>query len=179
MSSINLAIVGLRLLAIYCIIQAVPLFWDVSFTAVMLGSGSFGHSQPVAIFMALLPGSSLLLLSILLFVFSQPLGRRIASSTSPSPSESVCTFDQFQSIAFAVAGILILATALPSVGRALQSLVVLYSYHKQGGTNPVDRVFSSWLYAAGVFAQLVVGVLLLLNPKGFRNVWRYLRTAGT
>ena len=179
MSSINLAIVGLRLLAIYCFVQAVPLFSAFGLTAFMFAPESSGHSQPFAIFIALLPGSSLLLLSILLFAFSQPLARRIASTTSPEPSESVCTFGQFQAIAFGVAGILILATALPSLGRALQGLVVLYSYHKQGGTNPADRVFSSWLYSAGVFAQLVVGVLLLLNPKGFRNVWRYLRTAGT
>ena len=78
-----------------------------------------------------------------------------------------------------MAGVLILASSLPSVGRALQSLVELYSYHKQGGTNPAEQVFGSWMYSIGVIAQLVVGLLLLLKPRGFGNVWRYLRTAGT
>jgi hypothetical protein len=175
MTSINLAIVGLRLLAVYCFVQAIPLFSAFGLLAAMYASDSFRGS----IFTSLLPGGSLLVLAVVLFVFSEPLARRLASSPSADAKESVCTFEQLQALAFAVAGILILATALPSLGRAVQSLVVLYSYHKEGGTNPADRVFSSWLYSIGVFAQLVVGVLLLLNPKGFRNVWRYLRTAGT
>ena len=179
MPPINLAIVGLRLLAIYCFVQSIPLFSAFGLVAAMYVPESFGRSQPSAVFTALLPGGSLLLLSILLYVFSQPLARRIAPSTSTEPSGSVCTFEQVQSIAFAVAGVLILATSLPSVGRALQDFVIMYSCYKQGGTNPADRVFNSWLYSTGVIAQLVVGVLLLLNPKGFRNVWRYLRNAGT
>jgi hypothetical protein len=141
----------------------------------MYASDSFKGS----IFTSLLPGGSLLVLAVVLFILSEPLARRLASSPSADAKESVCTFEQFQALAFAVAGILILASSLPGLGRAVQDLFILYSYHKQGGMNPADRVFSSWLYSAGVFAQLVVGVLLLLNPKGFRNVWRYLRSAGT
>jgi hypothetical protein len=179
MSSINLAIVGLRLLAVYCFVQSVPLFSAFGFTAVVFAPESFGRSQPAAIFTALVPGGSLLLLSIVLFIFSPPLARRMASSASPEPGGSVCTLEQVQAIAFGVAGILILAAALPGLARALSGLIVLYSNHKPGGPVPADRVFGSWLNFAGVAAQLVVGALLLLNPKGFRNVWRYLRTAGT
>jgi len=179
MSPINLAIVGLRLLAIYCFVMSIPLFSAFGLVAAMFAPESFSHSQSTAIFTALLPGGLLLILSILLFVFSQPLARRIASTTSTEPSGSVCTFEQVQSIAFAVAGVLILATSLPSVGRALQGLVDMYAIHKQGGDIPPHQSFSSWLYCTGVIAQLVVGVLLLLKPKGFRNVWRYLQTAGT
>ena len=175
MTSINLAIVGLRLLAVYCFVQAIPLFSAFGLVAAMYASDSFRGS----IFSSLLPGASLLVFAIVLYIVSEPLARRLAGSPSTDAKESVCTFEQFQALAFAVAGIVILATALPSLGRAVQDLFILYSYHKQGGTNPADRVFSSWLYSAGVFAQLVVGVLLLIKPKGFRNVWRYLQTAGT
>ncbi len=175
MSSINLAIVGLRLLAVYCFVQAIPLFSAFGLVAAMYASDSFRGS----IFTSLLPGGSLLVLAVVLFIFSEPLARRLVSSSSADAKEDVCTFEQLQSLAFAVAGVLILATSLPSFGRALQGLFIVYSYHKQGFTNPADRVFSSWLYSVGVIAQLVVGVLLLLNPKGCRNVWRYFRTAGT
>jgi hypothetical protein len=179
MSPINLAIVGLRLLAIYCFAQAVPLFSAFGLVAAMFAPDSFRDSQSMAIFTSLLPGGSLLVLAIVLFIFSAPLARRLTSSLSTDAKENVCTFEQLQALAFAVAGILILTTSLPSLGRALQDLFILYSYHKQGGTNPADRVFSSWLYSTGVFAQLVVGLLLLLNPKGFTNLWRWLRAAGT
>jgi hypothetical protein len=179
MTPINLAIVGLRLLAIYCFVQAIPLFSAFGLIAAMFSPGAFSGSQSTAIFTSLLPGGSLLVLAIVLFIFSEALARRLTSSLSGDGKEIVCTFEQLQALAFAVAGILILTTSLPSFGKALQSLFILYSYHQQGATNSADRVFSSWLYSIGVFAQLAVGLLLLLNPKGFRNVWHRLRTAGT
>ena len=175
MSPINLAIVGLRLLAIFCFVKSVPLFSAFGLVAAMFAQDSFRGS----VFTSLLPGGLLFILAILLFTFSDALARRITSSLSSDTKESICTFEQLQALAFAVAGILVLATSLPSLGRAAQDLFILYSYHKQGFINPADRVFSSWSYSAGVFAQVAVGLLLLLNPKGFRNVWRYLRGAGT
>jgi len=175
MTPINLAVVGLRVLAIYCFIQAVPLFSAFGLVAAVFAPDSFRGS----IFTSILPGGSLLILAIILFIFSEPLARRLASSARSDAEESICTFEQIQTLAFAVAGILILSTSLPSLGRALQDLFILYSYHKQGGVNPADRVFSNWLHSIGVFAQLAVGLLLLLKPKGFRNVWHRLRTAGT
>ena len=179
MSPINLAIVGLRLLAVYCFVQAIPLFSAFGLVAAMFSPDAFRGSPSTAIFTSLLPGGSLLILAIMLFFFSGPLARRLSSSLPSDTTESICTFEQFQALAFAVAGILILATSLPNLGRAAQDLFILYSYHKQGGTNPADRVFSNWLYSIGVFAQLAVGLLLLLNAKGFRNAWHRLRTAGT
>jgi hypothetical protein len=175
MTPINLAIVGLRVLAIYCFIQAVPLFSAFGLVAALYAPDSFRNS----IFTSLLPGGSLLILAVLLFIFAKPLARRLAGSEPSDAKENFCTFEQLQALAFAVAGILILTTALPSLGRAIQNLFILYSYHRQGGTNPADRVFSSWLYSIGVFAQFAVGLLLLLNPKGLRNAWHSLRTAGT
>ncbi len=180
MSPINLAIVGLKLMAIYCFVQVVPLFsTSVFFLAEASARDVHLRSQFSSIFFTLLPCVSLLLLSIVLFVFSQPLARRIASSTSTGQGESNCTLEQVQAIAFAAAGLLILVTALPSVGRALQGLIDLYAYHEQGDNILLSHTLNSWLYSAGVIAQLVIGVLLLLNPKGFRNIWRFLRTAGT
>ena len=179
MSPINLAVVGLRLLAIYCFVQAIPLISEFGVIGAMFFPEAFRSSQTTAIFSSLLPGGSLLVLAIVLFIFSEPLARRLTFSLSGDGKESICTFEQLQALAFAVAGILILATSLPSFGKALQSLFILYSSHQQGATNPTDRVFSSWLYSVGVFAQMAVGLLLILNPKGFRNVWHRLRTAGT
>ena len=178
MSPVNLAIVSLRLLAIYCFVEAIPLFSAFGLLAAVYSPDAFRGSQSMAILKSLLPGVSLLVLAIVLFIFSVPLARRLASSHSGDGKETVFTFEDLQALAFAVAGILILATSLPNLGRALQDLFILYAYHKQGVTNPADRVFSSWLYSIGVFAEFAVGLLLLLNPKGIRNAWRWLRTAG-
>ena len=179
MSPVNFTIVGLRLIAIFYFLEALPLLSSLGLFAAVAVSNSSEHLLSTAIFDALLPGSSLLVLSILLFVFSQPLARWIASPAANEPGENTCTLDQVQSIAFGVVGILILATALPALGRALQGLVDMYTIHRQGGDVPPEQSFRNLLPRLGVIAQFVVGVLLLLNPKGFRNIWRFLRTAGT
>ncbi|MDR3457737.1 MAG: hypothetical protein P4N60_09850 [Verrucomicrobiae bacterium] len=179
MSPITFALVGLRLLAIYCAIQAMLMFSTFGVVAVVFTPQSADHLQPSAVFISLLPGGLLLLLAILLFVYSPPLARRLAAPAAPEPAGNGCTVEQVQAIAFGIAGILILAEALPNVGRAGQGLLAVYAQYQQGGTNPPGQVFSSWLYAAAVAAQLVAGALLLLYPKGFRNAWRHLRSAGT
>lgn len=178
MSPINLAIVGLRLLAVYCFVESVPLFSAFGLVGTEIVQ-TVGRSQTSAVIESLLPPILLLLSAILLFIFSVPLARRLTASCISDGKESVCNFEQLQALAFAVAGILIIATSLPSLGRAVQDLFVLYSYHKQGGTNSADRIFSSWLYSIGVFAQLALGLVLLFNRQGFRNAWRWLRKAGT
>jgi hypothetical protein len=176
MTTKNIALLGLRLLAIYCFVQSVMLLSTYPFMAVLSNPEMTGRSKTVAYLFAFLPGGSLLLLAVLLFVFSEPIARRIAPPESGEPAERFCTFEQLQATAFAVAGILILATALPSVARAVQDLVLLY---RMRGDNQAREIWDNWRFCIGVFAQLVAGLLLLLNPMGFRNAWHWLRTAGT
>jgi hypothetical protein len=179
MSTRNLAIVGLRLLAVYCFVESIPLFSQFVLMISLPHQEIFGTSESAAFRMALLPCGSLLLLAALLFAYSVPLARRLAPDESASPAEMACTFEQLQAIAFAVAGILILAAALPSLGRAAEGLITLYKYRRESGAVDLHELRGSWLYSFGVIAQIIIGLVLLLNPRGFRNIWNWLRTAGT
>jgi hypothetical protein len=79
------------------------------------------HQPTTSLVLALCPAGSLLLLAVLLFIFSIPLGHRLASTISEE-SANPPSFEETQSIAFAAAGIVILAIALPNIGRACESL---------------------------------------------------------
>jgi hypothetical protein len=177
MSPINLAIVGLRLLAVYCFVEMLPLLAQSASFVILSGQEAFGHSQFIFSVTALLSNGLCSLLAVLLYTYSKPLARRLAPPPAAEPKESVCTFEQLQAIAFAVTGILIVTEALPRLGSALQGLVFMQDYRTQAGTIPSHQI--NWFYDAGVIAQVVVGLVLLLNPMGFRNAWRWLRTAGT
>ena len=181
MSALNLAIVGLRLLAIYCFVQSIPLFAAFGVVgALSRTEDPFGRSQPSAVATALLPGSSLFVAAVVLYVFSVPLARRLAAVQPTDTAEPACSFEQLQTIAFAVAGILILAFALPSVFRGVESVIELIRYKRAGGTEVTPhQTYDTWLYCIGVVAQVVVGLVLLLNSRGFKNAWHRLRTAGT
>ena len=179
MTPFNLAIVGLRLLAIYCFVQSIPLITTFGVIgALSRTEDPFGRSQASAVAMALLPGVALFVAAVLLYVFSVPLARRLSAVHPTENVESVCTFDQIQTVSFAVAGILILAFALPSVFRGVVSVIEFVRSKREGTVTP-HQTYDTWLYCIGVVAQVVLGFLLFLNPRGFRNAWHWLRTART
>jgi len=122
---------------------------------------------------------SLLLLSVLLFVYSVPLAGRLAPVDPAGQKEMVCTFEQLQAIALAVAGIVILVEAVPSLVRVLAGLVALYNDRRGGYTVQSHQFGESWAYLVAEIGKVLFGLLLLLNPRGFRNAWHRLRTAGT
>ena len=179
MSTRNLAIVGLRLLAVYCFVEAISLFTTLGVMRWISDPGILGISASSAFLLSFLPGASLLLLAVLLFVFSAPIAQRLTPPESSALAETACTFEQLQAIAFAVAGIMILAPVLPNVGRAVEGLVSLYKSQQAGGIIDARDLRESWLYAIGLIGQVIVGLVLLLNPGGCRKAWNWLRTAGT
>jgi hypothetical protein len=129
--------------------------------------------------LALIPGGSLLILGWLLFIFAVPLARRLSPPVSDGVERNAWSFEDSQAIIFAAVGILILANALPSAGRALVNLYSWYGFPQADRALASDRLRNDWMYSAGVIAQVIIGLVMVLNPKGFRNLWRWLRTAGT
>ena len=116
MTAKNFAIVGLRLLAVYCFIGAVQMFTvygPLSFVNAVANPQMFGHQHAEALVVTSIPGGTLLLFSIFLYAFSLPLAHRLAPPDSSESKELVCSFEQFQALLFSVAGILIMAMALP------------------------------------------------------------------
>jgi len=179
MSTKTLTIVGLRLLAVYCFVQSVPVFASFVFLSAFRSDEIFRTSPAATFMLELLPGLSLLLLAVLLYVFSAPLARRLAPAESAEEKEVFCTFEQLQAIAFAVAGILVLAMALPLLGNAINGLASACRERAEAGVVPSTSFYGSLLYFMEVMAQFGLGLVLLLSPRGLRNLWRGLRRAGT
>jgi hypothetical protein len=178
MTPLNFTIVGLRLFAIYFFIESIP-FFDEAGLIGQFSDQIAGSPQPKAYFAALIPGGTHLLLAAILFFFAEPLARRLAPPVVDESKKLICSFEEIQAIIFAAVGILILSNVLPNAGRALQTLYSWYCSQQEGGISYPLQIRDTLMYYAGVLAQIVVGLLLLLNPKGFSKIWRWLRTAGT
>lgn len=180
MSSLSLALVGLRLLAVYAFVQSIPLLTAFGVIgALSRGEDPFGRLQTSAVVTALLPGSSLLIVAIFLYVFSPPFAKYLAGHTSNDNPQPTCSNEQLQVIGFTIAGILILVFALPGFLRGIEAVVELKRYVKDGGSVTPHQSYDTWLYCIGIVAQVVVGLALLFNAKAFRNALHWLRTAGT
>jgi hypothetical protein len=174
MSLKNLTIVSLKILAIYCFCQSMPLL-STSITLLKLrGPSALDLSPTWLLFLSLLPALSLLSLAAVLFAFASPLSDRLLPAGAQESSSISCTLEQIQTLAFAVAGILVFIFALPSLFREVVWLWRLLFLESRMGTP-----WGNWIALTASIAQTVIGLLLIFNPKAFRNIWHYLRTAGT
>jgi hypothetical protein len=186
MSPLNFAIIALRLTAIYFFVEAISLFTTATLEAAFAVEiaktpglpKSPDFSEPLVL-LAFLPPVSLLVLGSALFFFALPLARRLIPKVTPEEEKPVCSFEEIQAIIFASVGILILTNSFPGLGHAVMNLFHWYFMPEADRAIASDRVVGDWTHSIGVIAQVAIGLLLVLNPKGFRNLWRYLRTAGT
>ena len=186
MSPLNFAILALRLLGIYFLVESVPLFSTAVLEAAFAEKLSEtpgvpqmpGFSEP-AVVLAFMPAVSLLVLGLPMFFFAVPLARRLVPPDSPDWEKAAYSFKDIQAIVFAAVGVLILTNAFPSLGRAVMNLYTWYAMPAADRAIASDRFVGDWMYSVGVIAQVIVGLFLVLSPKGVRNLWRLMRTAGT
>jgi len=186
MSHYKFAVIGLKLIAIYFAVSCVHLFSTAALQAVFVGkileTPGAPHMPGFSVIEALLsfiPAVAQLAAGILMFFLAEPLAEHLVPPYPIEEGKTACSFEEVQAIVFAAVGILILTNAFPGLGRAMASLYTLYGMPSSDRAIASDRFLGDWTYSVGVIAQAVVGLFLVLSPKGFRNLWRFLRTAGT
>lgn len=176
-----LATLVLRLMGIYCLIQSLPMLGMLG-SLVIFAKASGGVSQSVALIVSILPGIIMLAVGVLLLIFSTRLGRMLVPEATSDSAAVAITFEQAQVLAFAVAGILILADSLPKLPHGLSTLISWAMARKE------DRQFQgvygqfgffTLTSAAGTVLQAGLGLALFFRARGFANFWRSLRSFAT
>jgi hypothetical protein len=164
-------------MAIYSFMQSCMWFIQAAFLAAFLTQTN-SHREAANVFTALIPAFAFAALAIVLF-FCQPfLARCLIAPVSEAQKDVPFSLEEIQGIVFAAVGLIILSSTLPEIGRACQTAYLWFEYFKNS-PGPDNLPPRDWSYAGGVLAQLIVGLFLLFNPRGFRNAWHWLRTAGT
>ncbi len=183
----QIATLGLRLLGIFCLIDVIPLFSIVP-TAVTFAQSEFvgGRShtwQNVVLLMAaILPFVFKLVVGILLLLRSKTWGERLVQENVAPENTTAISFEQVQALAFAIAGVLIFADALPQLFSSISHLVNWGMAGRddwQRQTTYGNYSFREVTAAVGVVAKAILGLLLFFRARSFANVWRLLRSYGT
>lgn len=175
----QLATLVLRLMGIYCLIHVLPtlsLFWVTTTTYMRIAESP---AQFRVLMGALFPGISYLISGILLLVFSGVWGGKLTQDLDNEGIAAISA-EQIQVLVFAVAGILIFASALPQV---VNSITFLFGRLTAGNDTPrnlsvyydTQGVLSSF----GVLVKAGLGLALFFRARGFANFWRSLRMFAT
>jgi hypothetical protein len=196
MTLLNLTVVGLRCLGVFFIAQAFGKLAEVAAANSLLDQFDtddltkaahgtlYQHHAHVKFFFRYLEFPVSLVTGGLFLAFARPIAVRITSGMNEKQEVDSSPVD-VQGLAFLLTGVMILFGLLPKLGAALLDVVCWFFY-----SGPVDpknsiSVFGNWfanesaLSGIGVFAQLFVGLSLVLRPKLMRRLWHWLRTAGT
>jgi hypothetical protein len=181
MKANQLATLVLRLLGIYCLIQIVPTVVALSTLGIIAQTIEHSDNSNVMTFVqASIPSICWFVIAVLLFVFSIPWGKKLTKDLNEA-SITTISFEQVQILAFAVAGILIFAEALPQLLNSVSSFFISLNQVTSRNQYPPNAQFN-WrdlLAAVGIFLKAALGLWMFFGARGFTNLWRSLRNFGT
>lgn len=156
MKSLSVAQLGLSLVGLYALVQALVLFPSLA----SLGSLLLERQQAVvAVSVTLLPFALLVALGVLLLTSPDRIARWILRGTHGN--ETLPVPEELAALLFSISGILIVAAALPDL------VSIALRYVSTGGAQVPE---AHWL--AGHLARLVLGLFLFFRPGAVLEFWR-------
>jgi len=178
MKAHQLATLVLRLLGIYCLIEIIP-YVSIYGSAIFYERRDLDYTVNSATIIAILPFAFWLGVGISLIVYSVSWGQKLTKDFAESKVTTL-SFEQVQVLAFAVAGILILAGSLPQLFNSIYSLGHLAEQEKYAGLKPgKSAVWQTLLSAVGIFSKTGLGIWMVFGARGFAIFWRSMRHFGT
>ena len=180
MTPLNLAIVGLRLMAVYFLFEAAVTLPEFAFLSETVDTMNPHHSGPSIFVRALMPSGCNIVLGIGLFLAAPLLARKIVPDRKEEPATDL-SLNDIQSLLFAAVGFIILAHSFPGV---ISTFVDLITWCLISGNSVTDSMMSNMLKLSfsrdlGNILAFLLGLFLIIKPQGFRNLLRWMRTAGT
>jgi len=184
MKANQLATLVLRLLGIYCLIQVIPALNVVinimPFVQEAPMGGHDGTFSKITFLMVLsLPFVLRLIAGILLLRCSVTWGERLVPKENGQENITTISFQQAQGLAFAIAGILIFADALPTLFTGVFNLVNWYEARASHSEFQSNSTLRGELTALGALAKALLGLGLFIGANGFANFCRALKNFGT
>jgi len=177
MTKHDLASFALRLLGIYALIEALPLFQFLGSLVYMLRAGiDRNAAQFWALAIMMIPLLLVVTVGAVLFVFSRELAPRLVGKDEPLGMSSVPTGRDVQAIGFSIVAVMIFLRALPHVGQAIWIVFDAVS-HRIPEPVPGRLMQNVFRDAIPAVIQLVLAIVLFLQARGLANLWHRIRTA--
>jgi hypothetical protein len=162
-----------QLMAVYTLISAVK---ALNYVIILPGSTP-GEISASLIAAALLPFILLSVLAAFLWFRAESLAGHLAPDRELPTGRLEILGEDVQAVAFSLAGVLVLAGALPQLAQVVASLIQLYAlphYMRDSGffiATIIPR-------AAGLLIQSIIGLWLTLGSRGVVVILKKIREAG-
>lgn len=129
----------------------------------------------IGVLSATIPMIIMVVISILLWIFADKISERLIGEVKYEGIAQNIDYDKVQYVAFCIAGILVIAKAMPDLISSLYQIIVMSSLQ----ISNENRVYNSYLAKIiGAGIQSILGFWLVLGTEGIINTINKLRTAG-
>jgi len=129
----------------------------------------------IGVLSATMPMIIMVVISILLWTFAEKIANCLIGEVQDVGIVQKIDYDKVQYIGFCIAGVLVIAKAIPDLFSSMYQLVVMAKMQINNG----NRLYSSYIAKTiGAAIQSVLGFWLVLGTKGIINTIKKLRTVG-
>lgn len=169
----DIARLACRLMAVYTIIGAVK---ALNYVIVLPGSSPEGIRASLIV-TAFLPFILLSALAAILWYRAESLANHLAPDRELSPGRLEIHGEDVQVIAFSLAGVLVLASAVPQLVQVVASVIDLYGF-PQPLRETGFFITTTITKATGLLIQSIIGLWLTLGSRGVVALLKKIREAG-
>lgn len=175
MTKREIASLALKLLGIYCLIQALTFLAGV-LNLVGLNAAKMDLSWSLLVVAGVLPILGYLLAGFVLLAFGDRVSEKLMHEDKVAGARvSKITTREVQTLAFSVVGIYVIATSLPDLASLLWSIAF---YYRKGGPELARAGAENvWQSAIQVVVEFAVGAGLFLGSRGVSSLWFFLQKA--
>ena len=163
--SLNITIIALRLLGIYCFLYSLESFQHLPYVFT-----SEDNQMLPMMLTSMVPGGVVVLCGIILFAFARPLAMRLANDLFDEEPVTV-EIEQLQPMLIAVVGVLVFALAVRPTFLTAAQLVSLSKDNTMVSAVSPKRVRDTWYILAGGLLQLFVGGAIFFKARSISRFW--------
>ncbi len=171
MKNRELAEVLIKVLGIYALLQALPLF---QYLALVVPSLLVKQNENLSYLIQainFIPLLATIIVGFYLIKNGEILSKKLFRDESNELSnQTLIDKTELQTIIFSGIGLLILIMAIPKV---IQSIVSIYLYSNETMAGEANRIFSkNWPNILASSLQIVIGLFVFFQAQSITNMWR-------
>jgi hypothetical protein len=171
MKNRELAEVLIKILGIYALLQALPLFQHISFAA-----SNFYVSQTESISVLIqLIGSIPFFANVMVGIYLLKNGENLSKKILKEEKQEVLSHnlidkESLQTILFSAIGLLTIIFAIPKTINAISSIYLYMNESMVGEANKIIR--NSWPNILAATLQIIIGFIVFFQAQSVTNLWR-------
>ena len=175
MKNRELAEVLIKVLGIYALLQALPLF---QYLAMVVSSLFVTQNETISVIIQainIVPILANIMVGLYLIKNGESISKKLFGEESKDlVDQEVINKTELQAIFFSGIGLLILIMAIPKV---IQSVLSIYLYINESLDGEANRIFSnSWPNVLATTLQAAIGFFVFFQAQGITNMWRRIQS---